>query len=84
MLILLNGVPVQMADVVAAIMNEPIESGYSLKQILRVMSSVLAGKTSIAPGNPTVVIFRDLNDTTNRVSANMSGSSRASITTNTG
>lgn len=63
--------------------TELIETGFTAKDILRVLSSIAVGKTSITDlggGNATVV-FRDINDTKDRVTANMTGSERTSVTT---
>lgn len=53
------------SDVATALGNHPIEGSYTFDQIMRGMSAVLMGKASGGPTNP---VFRDLNDTTNRVS----------------
>lgn len=45
--------------------TEVIESGYTAAEILRILASVAAGKSS---GQPTAPVFRDLGDTKNRVS----------------
>lgn len=45
--------------------TEVIESGYTAAEILRILSSVIAGKSS---GQNTAPIYRDLGDTKNRVS----------------
>jgi hypothetical protein len=54
-----------------------IEGTYTAGDILKLMVSVLAGKTTIA-GN--VVTFRDINDTKDRVVAKMIGSERTTVT----
>lgn len=51
-------------DVTGALLTAEVESGYSLRSILRLMSSVLLGRTSGGPGSP---VFRDINNTTDRV-----------------
>lgn len=43
-----------------------IESGYTLRQVLRLVASILLGKAS---GGPTGSTFRDLNDSKDRVVA---------------
>lgn len=45
--------------------TEVIESGYTAAEILRILSSVIAGKSS---GQNTAPVYRDLGDTKNRVS----------------
>ncbi len=65
-------------------LDTPIEGAFSSADLLRVIAAVAAGKTSIdsaSPGTATVE-FRDVNDTENRVSADMVGSERASVTIN--
>lgn len=68
----------------ASVWGEILESGYTAKDLMRLLSSVAAGKTDINTAGPDpIVTFRDLNDTANRVVATMSGSERASVTKNT-
>jgi len=50
-----------------------IEPTYTAAEIMRLMASVLAGKSSVAGGT---VRFRDLNDTKDRVVAEVSSSQR--------
>lgn len=61
--------------------EQEIESGHTAQQILRIMSSVMAGKTTIVDnGNGTATVkFRDLNDTVDRVSSEMQGSERINV-----
>lgn len=47
--------------------DEPLESGYTARQIVRIMAAALAGKLSGADG--TSISIRDLNDTKNRIDA---------------
>lgn len=59
-----------------------IETGYTAKQIMRILAAIATGKTDInnlGGGNATVA-FRDINDTKDRVTANMTGSERTSVT----
>lgn len=51
--------------------DAPIEGTYTAGDVLRIVSAVLAGKVSGAPDGP--VVFRDLNDTKDRVSAVVDG-----------
>jgi hypothetical protein len=65
--------------------TEVIESGLTAGQVMKVIASVLAGKTVITDlggGNATVV-FRDVNDTKDVVTADMEGSERTDVTLNT-
>lgn len=57
--------------------TETIEGTYTAAEIMRIVLSVLAGKTNI---DGTTVTFRDINDTKDRVTAEMTGSERTSIT----
>jgi len=54
------------ADLGAVHGTNGIETGYSLKQALRICLSALGGKVSGLPGSP---VFRDVGDTTNRITA---------------
>lgn len=59
-----------------------IEGGYTAAELLRLLASVAAGKTTITDlsnGNANVV-FRDLQDTLDRVDADMTGSERTNVT----
>lgn len=72
-------------DVTGAVLESPVEDGVTLRQALRVLLAVAAGKTTITPGiaGTATVVFRDVNDTTSRVTAEMGGSERAGVTLNT-
>jgi hypothetical protein len=50
-----------------AVSNLEIETGYDLKEILRLVSAALAGKLS--GGGTSTVTIRDINDTVNRIVA---------------
>lgn len=72
-------------DVTGAVLEAQVEPGITLREALRVVLSVAAGKTDITPdglGGATVV-FRDVNDTRDTVTAVMTGSERTSITLDT-
>lgn len=67
------------ADAVDEILDEPVEGSITFRQALRAFLSVLAGKVSGA-GTGTIV-FRDANDTKNRVTADDDGvGNRTSVT----
>ena len=51
-------------NVATAVWQYIIESGYSAEEIVRIIASVTAGKSSGGPGSP---VFRDLGDTKDRV-----------------
>lgn len=63
-------------DVEGAVLEATVEGDLSLKEVLRILLAVAAGKTSIAGTN---VAFRDQADTKNRVAAEMTGSQRTTI-----
>lgn len=56
-----------------------IETGYTLKQAVRAMAAVLAGKSSGHPGSP---VYRSLDDSANRVTGTVSAGNRTVITLN--
>lgn len=61
--------------------TEVIESGLTAGEVMKIIASVLAGKTIITDlgeGNATIV-FRDVNDTKDVLTANMEGSERTNI-----
>lgn len=63
---------------VAAVFASVIETGYTFLQTMRIIASILAGKISGGPGTP---VFRNLQDSADRVSsvADSSGN-RTSVT----
>lgn len=67
-----------------AVWEKLIEGNFSAKQCLEILTAVAAGKTTIEDlgNNAAIVTFRDINDTTNRVVANMTESERDLITFN--
>jgi hypothetical protein len=70
-------------DVTGAVLEAQIESGYSLKQAIRLLIAVAAGKTDIDTSGPNPIVrFRDLNDTKDRVTATMTGSERTTVVKN--
>jgi hypothetical protein len=62
-----------------------IEGSYTAEDILKILLSVAAGKTTITPGTggTATVVFRDVNDNENRVIATMKGSKRTGVELNT-
>ncbi len=67
-------------DISSAIWEQVIEAGYSAEELMKLMASILVGKTT-GVGTGTVS-FRDVNDTTNRIVADIDGvGNRANITT---
>lgn len=71
-------------DISQAVAGMKIEGDYSLKDLIRIMSAVLVGKSTITDlgGGDATVTFRDVNDTANRVVASMTGSERTNVTKN--
>ena len=65
-------------DVTGAVLEAEIESGYSLRKILRLMSSVLLGRASGGPGSP---VFRDINNTKDRVTGTADSSGNRTAAT---
>lgn len=68
-------------DIAQAVAGLPIEGAFTIRDILRVLAAVAAGKTTIDDlgGGAAEVIFRDLNDSRDRVTAQMSGSERTDV-----
>lgn len=67
------------ASSVDAILDDPVDGSYTLRQILRLLASALAGKVS--GGGTTTVTFRDLGDSKDRIVATVDASgNRTAIT----
>lgn len=68
-------------DVTGAVLEAQVEDGVSLKHAIRLLLSVAAGKTDIIDlgGGAATVKFRDVNDTTDRITATMAGSERTAV-----
>jgi len=62
--------------------TEIIEGGYTAAECLRLLTAVAAGKTTIVDlgGGLATVTFRDINDTVDRVEADMTNSERTNVT----
>lgn len=71
-------------DVEGAVLEAKVDGTITLRQVLRLLAAVAAGKTTVTDnGDGTAeVLFRDLPDTKNRVQAAMTGSERTSVTLN--
>jgi hypothetical protein len=68
-------------DIAGEVWQTILESGHSAQGIMRLLAAFSAGLTSIAPfASGATVAFRDLNDTKNRIVAEMYGSERVDIT----
>lgn len=61
-----NGV-VLSAAAVDAILDDPVEGAYTMRQALRIMLASLAGKAT--GGGTATITFRDINDTADRITA---------------
>ena len=68
-------------DVTGAVLESPVEPGVTLRQAIRALLAVAAGKTDITDlgGGAATVKFRDVNDTKDRVTATMAGSERTAV-----
>ncbi len=66
-------------SVAESVWNEALEAAITSKEAIRLLMAVAAGKTNINTGLPVVVTFRDLADTKDRVTAEMSASERAAV-----
>lgn len=64
--------------------EQVIEGGYTAEQVMRMLASVIAGKSTIVDNgnNTATVVFRDLTDSQDRITVEMEGSERASVTLN--
>lgn len=62
----------------------PIEGSYTAEEILRILFSVAAGKTIVTnePGGHISIKFRDVNDSVDRVEADVLSNQRTSVTIN--
>lgn len=69
-------------DVTGSVLDVPVEGSITVREALRVLLAVAAGKTSIVDlgGGAATVTFRDTEDTTDRLVATMAGSERDSVT----
>lgn len=61
--------------------TETIEGLYTAEDVLKILFSIAVGKTTITPGSgdTATVIFRDANDTEDRVTATLDGSERVNV-----
>jgi hypothetical protein len=66
---------------VDAVLDEAVEGAVTLRQAMRVLLAVLAGKVSGAPTGP--IVYRDVNDTANRVTGTIDADgNRSAVTLN--
>lgn len=68
-------------DVEGATLDAEVEPGVTLREALKVILAYAAGKTTITDlgGGTATVVFRDVNDTADRIEASVVGSERQSI-----
>ena len=69
-------------DVTGAVLEAKVEGGYSVKDVLALLAAFAAGKTDITDlggGNATVV-FKNITDTGNKITATVAGSERTNVT----
>jgi hypothetical protein len=64
-------------DVTGGVLTAPVEGSLTLRDVLRVLLAVAAGKTTTTGSN---VAFRDQADTKARVAASMTASQRTTVT----
>jgi hypothetical protein len=71
------------SNVGAAVWQKLIDGDYSAEEILKILAAVNAGKST--GGGGTTIVFRDVNDTTDRVTATVDGNgNRTAITLDAG
>lgn len=72
-------------EVAQTVILQKIEGDYTLRDAIRVLTAVAAGKTEVSDlgGGTAEVVFRSITDTDDRVTANMTGSERTSVSINT-
>jgi len=65
--------------------EQVLEGGFTAAQMMRMLTSIAAGKTNIIDNgnNTATIVFRDINDTEDRVTATMNGSERTEVDFNT-
>ena len=69
------------ATIATAVMTYAVETGWTMEQMMRILSAVLAGKVSGA--GTTTETFRGINDDVNRVTATVdTNGNRTAITLN--
>jgi hypothetical protein len=72
--------PVQAITVPGLILDEFVETSYTMKQAIRLMLAAMSGKLSGAPAGP--ILIRDVNDTKDRITATVDANgNRTAVTT---
>lgn len=82
--ITVTGTGLSTANVGNAVWSELLEGNYTAKQCMELLTAIAAGKTTIVDlgGGSATVTFRDINDTVDRVEAEMLNSERITVTKN--
>lgn len=64
--------------------TEVIDGNYTAAEVMRLLVSVASGKTTVVDNgdNTATVVFRDLSDTKDSITAQMAGSERTNVTIN--
>lgn len=77
-----TGAALTASDVAIAVWDRVAEGSFSYADLVRILAAVAAGQTTIVDngGGSATVTFRDVNDTKNRVVADMQGSERVTLT----
>lgn len=77
-----TSIPDTTAAFITALMSYEVTTGVTFQDLLTILLAVAAGKTNITNtgGGTATVVFRDVQDTKDVVSAEMSGSERINIT----
>jgi hypothetical protein len=86
-----NVVPIKTETVISSegqlvlddIFSYAVEAGFSFESAIKVMLAVLVGKSVIIDGEPVIMKFRDVNDTKDRVVAEVEGADRVEVTLDT-
>ena len=77
-----TGAALTASDVAIAVWDRVAEGAFTYADLVRILAAVAAGQTTIVDngGGTATVTFRDVNDTKDRVVAEMTGSERVSLT----
>jgi len=72
------------ADIAGEVWAQQLEGTYTARELMKLFASVLSGKSNIVDlgGGLATITFRDINDTTDRVVADMTDSERTNVTLN--
>jgi hypothetical protein len=62
---------------VDAILDDPVEGSYTMRQLLRLMAAALFGKAS--GGGTATITFRDLGDSKDRITATVTSNGNRTV-----